>query len=349
MRVILVGPYPPPHGGVQTNLAAIREHLRRCGHRCAVINITRHRRPDGDEVYYPQTGLGVLQLLWRLPADVIHLHVGGELNWRLLALCLVSSLLPGRRSVLTFHSGGYAISPAGRSARYLTLRGWIFRRLDGVIAVNQEIVGLFRRFGVRQDRLRLIPPHAVPAPADRNAYPEPLRRFFDEHRPVLLSVGLLEPEYDLGLQIETLGAIRREFPEAGLIIIGSGSLEGELRERIARQSWSEHVLLCGDVPHPVTLRAIADCDALLRTTLYDGDAISVREALHLGTPVIASDNGMRPEGVRLIGVSDGVALARAVAEVVSAPQGRQSRAGSGEENLKAVASFYGELLNKSPV
>ena len=29
MRVVQLGPYPPPHGGVQTNLVAIREYLRR--------------------------------------------------------------------------------------------------------------------------------------------------------------------------------------------------------------------------------------------------------------------------------------------------------------------------------
>ena len=49
---------------------------------------------------------------------------------------------------------------------------------------------------------------------------------------------------------------------------------------------------------------MADCTILLRTTLYDGDAVSVREALWIGTPVIASDNGMRPEGVRLVPKED---------------------------------------------
>ena len=39
--------------------------------------------------------------------------------------------------------------------------------------------------------------------------------------------------------------------------------------------------------------AMSRITIFLRTTLYDGDSISVREALHLGVPVIASDNGMR--------------------------------------------------------
>ena len=58
MRVLLLGPYPPPHGGVQTNLVAIREYLLRNGVPCSVINITRHRKPDADDVYY-QTCLSV--------------------------------------------------------------------------------------------------------------------------------------------------------------------------------------------------------------------------------------------------------------------------------------------------
>ena len=65
-----------------------------------------------------------------------------------------------------------------------------------------------------------------------------------------------------------------------------------------------HILLAGDVPHDVTLRAIEQSDALLRTTLYDGDSICVREALHLGTPVIATDNGMRPLGCDLFPAED---------------------------------------------
>jgi len=53
MRVLQLGPYPPPHGGVQSNLVAIRTFLRLHHVPCAVINITRHRKPDSDEVYYP--------------------------------------------------------------------------------------------------------------------------------------------------------------------------------------------------------------------------------------------------------------------------------------------------------
>lgn len=356
MKVLQLGPYPPPHGGVQVNLVAIRRFLRRRGHECAVINITRHRKAEGDDVYYPETALELVKLLWRLRSDIIHLHIGGTVPPRLLGLGFLCCLMPRRKSVLTLHSGGYPGSQAGRSAHPRTLRGFVFRRFDRIIAVNRQIADVFERCGVEPSRIHVICPHAPPAVPDEVALPPHLRAFFDAHEPVLLTVGLLEPHYDLTLQVDVLGRVRERFPRAGLVVVGSGSLEDELRRKIAAKPYAEDVLLCGDVAHDVTLRAIAECDMFLRTTLYDGDSISVREALHLGVPVVATDNGMRPAGVRLVPVSNLAALAEAVLSGLAAgaeptdPRARKEAAGRGdEENVAAVFELYRELLRAEGV
>src|SRR5215475_2436122 len=109
MRVLQLGPYPPPHGGVQTNLVAIRRFLLSRGIPCAVINLTRHRREDCDEIYYPKTSFEALRLLARLRYDILHLHIGGDLTLRLMLLALACSLIPRIKTVLTFHSGGYPL------------------------------------------------------------------------------------------------------------------------------------------------------------------------------------------------------------------------------------------------
>lgn len=372
MKVLQLGPYPPPYGGVQVNLVAIRRFLLKHGHECAVINITRHRKTEGDGIYYPETSLQLFQLLRRLRSDIIHLHIGGGVPLRLLGLALVCALWPGSKSVLTFHSGGYPGTPAGQSARAWSLRGLVFRRFNRIIAVNEKIVEMFERFGVAPARIRLICPHAVASPPPDVALPAPLRNFFDAHSPLLLTVGLLEKHYDLALQIDALGRVRERHPNAGLVIIGSGSIEDELRRRIASTADAEHVLLCGDVEHDVTLRAFEESDVFLRTTLYDGDAISVREALHAGVPVIATDNGMRPAGVHLIPVADSAALVEAITAQITRAEGRRVRrvdaAGNehvarvedttsvedtpGDENVAAVFELYHELrggrLNQNP-
>jgi len=345
MRVLQLGPYPPPHGGVQTNLVAIRRFLLEQGVPCEAINLTRFRRPDQDGVYYPKNALELTWLLVRLPYDILHLHIGGNLSARLLGLSLLCCWLPGRRAVLTFHSGGYPSSPQGRAMHRGSWRGFVLRQFDAVIAVNQEIAGFFEKCGVAPSRIRMIPPHSLPASLDGSGWPAGLREFFDSHQPLLLTVGLLEPEYDLPLQIELLGAVRRRYPNAGLAIIGSGSLQVELEAQIKAVPYASHIRLCGDVEHGVTLRAIDACDVFLRTTLYDGDSISVREALHLGVPVIATDNGMRPPGVHLIAVSDSAGCLRMIDHVLAEPAPQQLRSHvTTADNIQAVVQVYRELL-----
>ncbi|MGB0011138.1 MAG: glycosyltransferase [Candidatus Sulfotelmatobacter sp.] len=344
MRVLQLGPYPPPHGGVQSNLVAIRTFLRRQNVPCAVINITRHRKPDSDEVYYPKSAASLIQLLLRLDYDVVHLHVGGMLSRRLLSLALVCTLMRRSKSVMTFHSGGYPLSDEGKTTTGNSFAGYVLRRFDGLIGVNPEIISFFQRLGVVPSRTRLIYPHSFLAEENSaTALPEPLASFFSKHSPVLISVGLLEPEYDLPLQIEVLGQVCQKFPSAGLLLIGWGSLEQDLSATISTCAYADHILLCGDIPHSITMTAISRSDLMLRTTLFDGDAVSVREALHLGTPVIASDNGMRPAGVRLIPKSNSSALLRAIDETLAQPSRSQADWGIDESNVQAVFDLYREL------
>ncbi|MDA0657446.1 MAG: glycosyltransferase family 4 protein [Planctomycetota bacterium] len=347
MQVLQMGAYPPPHGGVQTNVVAIRTHLLDRGIPCSVINLTRHRDSQAENLYHPRNALEVIKLLLSLKFDIVHLHHGGELTPRLLAMYLFCSLLPGKKTVLTCHSGGYATSTEEKRARWWSLPGFIFRRLSSIIAVNPELCDVFRRFGVPDARIHLILPFALKTPAADRKLPAPIDNFFLQHHPKLLTVGLLEPEYDLTLQIDALERILDDHPNAGLAIIGSGSLQQQLTDHIRTKSYSDRVLLCGDVDHGDTLCAIRDCDIFLRTTLYDGDAVSVREALHLGKRVIASDNGMRPTGVRLVPRQDLVALCASISESLQVPILKTELSPSDDANMQAVLELYRRLLSTS--
>ncbi|MDQ6704332.1 MAG: glycosyltransferase [Acidobacteriota bacterium] len=340
------GVFPPPHGGVQSNIVAIRDYVRRIGIRCGVVNLTRHRRADSGDVFYPKTPFGVVSRMVRFPAQILHFHLGGKIMPRLLALYLLGSMLRGKKTVLTFHSGGYPDTPEGQAATSSGFAAFVFRRMDRIIAVNQAIQDLFRRFGVPAGRIRLIPPYSIPAEQGSPEMPPNLQHFLDARHPLLLTVGLLEPEYDLPLQIEALGRILDRHPTAGLLIAGAGSLHSQLEALIASKPYASNILLYGDMPHSLTLHLLRACGILLRTTLYDGDSVAVREALHFGTPVIASDNGMRPAGVKLIPKQDIEALQTAIETQLQ--QGRECTAGkpAGEENLEAVLQLYRELYRE---
>ena len=145
--------------------------------------------------------------------------------------------------------------------------------------------------------------------------------------------------------------MRARHPRAGLLNAGSGRLLEELSAQIKARPDHEHILLAGDLPHAVTLAAVARSDVFLRTTHYDGDAISVREALWLGTPVIATDNGMRPTGVRLVPVGNVTALTYAILEQLELPRSARQAHGThaatetfGEQNLDATLRLYEEMV-----
>ena len=127
---------------------------------------------------------------------------------------------------------------------------------------------------------------------------------------------------------------------------GHGALRADHGEDIGRprrDGINHHVSAAGDVPHAATLRAIRECAAVLRTTHYDGDSISLREALELGTPVVATDNRMRPRGCHLIPLPPALedvhaAVKRALAQGRSAPA-----AHGGADSLDAVLDVYSSL------
>ncbi|MGH9497054.1 MAG: glycosyltransferase, partial [Candidatus Sulfotelmatobacter sp.] len=303
-----------------------------------------HRKPEGDEIYYPTSAAGLLSLLARFDYDIVHYHFGGMLTRRVLALATACTLRPGIKSVLTFHSGGFPSTPQGKATSPNSIAAFVLRRLDGVIVVNQEIAGFLEKLQVQPRRVRLISPYSAMCDLRTGSLPPELKTFFDTHNPVIISAGQLEPEYDLPLQIEALGRVLPKFPDAGLLLLGSGGIERDLRVKIESLHLAAHALLAGDVPHEATLEAISRADLLLRTALYDGDSISVREALHVGTPVIASDNAMRPEGVTLFPQSGLRALVDAIETQLSRSKPQPTHVPADETSLQAVLDFYQELL-----
>lgn len=356
LHVLQLGAVPPPYGGVQVNLMAIRGFLQRHGHRCSAINLTGNRQPDRDGLFFPRTGAAVLRLIVRLRPDILHLHIGGHLPWRLVALAGICSIWPGARTVLTFHSGGYPTSDEGRRLTSRSLKARVLQRFDRVIAVNDDIKSFLVRCGVREDRVRVVSPYASEPPY-QGLLPERLERFLTAHSPVLVTIGLLEPEYDLELQIDVLGGLLQRYPRTGLLMLGSGSLERTLRERLDRTPFRDHVLLYGDLAHDVTLAVLRRAQVFLRTTRYDGDALSVREALALGVPVVATRTALRPAGPRLVDVGDRRGLDAAVRECLAEPDavrhGRASttlhpdREEDDTRNLTAVMRLYEDAVGVS--
>lgn len=342
-HILQLGPFPPPYGGVQTNMLAIRDWLVKNGDECSIISIVNSEgKSDEKGVYHPRNPLELVRLLKTLKYDALHIHIGGNLPARVLALILTAAIFAPEKSVMTLHSGGYAMEKI-KTARFFSAEGFIFRRLAKIIVVNEQMKAMFAKFGVNAENVKLILPFALSKPDETVEIPQKFQDFWRAHEKVLLAVSALEPHYDLPLQINALERVREKFPGAGLIILGSGGAEKDLRALVQSKSYAENVFLAGETTREVVLHLIEKADVLLRTTVFDGDAISIREAIFLGTPVVATDNAMRPENVRLIRIGDGAALEAAIEEQLNAGRKPQNPNADGGENIRAVLDVYDRL------
>ncbi len=346
LHVLQLGPVPPPEGGISRNMLAIREELRAVGHRCSIIATSKSTIESNEpDVYHPRSKAAWVGLLRNLDYDILHLHIGGELTKRVLALAFACTLFGGKRTVLTLHSGGFASTDSAKNAHPSSLTGRIFQRFSRIIGVNEDLADVFRRYGVRQEKLSVVLPYSLKTPDDNISVPPPLTSFCTSHSPLLLAVGGLEKDYDPLMQIAAMRDIVRDLPNAGLMIVGGGSMQTEVEAAIQKSGYADNIYLTGNVDHAVTLHLMKDADIVLRTTLFDGDAISVREALFLGTPVIATDNGMRPDGVELIGVGDVVALVERVKDVAGRERPFKVQEQADNANIARVLAIYNDLAS----
>jgi glycosyltransferase involved in cell wall biosynthesis len=128
--------------------------------------------------------------------------------------------------------------------------------------------------------------------------------FLQTHWPIFSTVLFFRPEYGVEFLLQALANLRQTYPQLGCIFLGSGERSIEARMTILKEGIGESVLLLGDVSHELCLSMMSRSNAFLRCTFADGDSISVREALELGVPVVASEVGFRPSGVFLYPAGD---------------------------------------------
>jgi glycosyltransferase involved in cell wall biosynthesis len=342
LHVLQLGPYPPPEGGITRNMLAIRRTLLEQGNRCSIIATSKSTRVEDEPyVYHPGSVMDLVKLLATIDYDVLHLHIGGKVSKRVVGLALLCALFGSKKSILTLHSGAYPLTDEAKHASRMSIRGRIFQRFSHIIAVNEPIADVFRRYGLPPEQVSVIPPYALETPDPKVDVPRDVTQFAEAHSPLVLSIGGLEKDYDPMFQIAAFKDVLYEFPGAGLLMVGDGSMRDDVERAIAVSGYAERIHLAGNVEHGVTLHLINDADVLIRTTLFDGDAISVREAIYLGTPVIATDNGMRPDGVMLYRIGDNEEFLRTFRSAMQTGHVSIVHSAPDTSNIAAVLDLYG--------
>ncbi|MEU4725014.1 glycosyltransferase family 4 protein [Nonomuraea dietziae] len=263
-------------------------------------------------------------------ADVAHAHG--------LRAGALAALAGGRTPlVVTLHNALTAGGLVG--AVYAVLERVVARGADRVLVVSPDLGDRMRVLGARDVRAAVVP--APPLRAATRPVPEVLEELGAAGRPVVLTIARLAQQKGLDTLLDvaagcgpggaddTGGGAPRGSVSIGeplFLVAGEGPLRGALQARIDAERLP--VRLLGnrdDIPD-----LLAAATLVVWPSRWEGQPLSLSEALMAGKPVVATSVGGIPElmgdaGV-LVPYGDVEAMRAAVRELIDDPVERRRRA-----------------------
>ncbi len=329
--VAQIGPYPLPIGGVSMHVKRLHRRLLADGHQSVVFSQPGWKGDDQGvtprwNAWRFERELWLLrQGLWT-SAEIVHCHdmfIWSSVLWPLVKL--------GKRVVMTVHNEmcvGADPIPTGILGRFAQK----MLRCENVswIAVNSRIEQHLIDYGVSPFKVRVIPAFIAPSEDELKGLPDHVERFIASHCPVLAIYGYRSyfdrdglDMYGFDMALELTRRLKARYPQVGLLWGVSEPQEPlfkALQNSLDGFRINDNVLLMtGELPDgPSIWRR---CDVYLRPSSTDGDAVSVREALALGTPVVASDAVARPSAAFLFKNRDADDFTRVVSDVLDKKTG----------------------------
>ena len=256
-------------------------------------------------------------------ADVLHAH--GLRAGALAALALGRRRRGRTRLVVTLHNltvGGRLTTLVGDRLERL-----IARRADLVLAVSPDLAERAKDLGTPHVELAIIPavppqqpaePGASDAAVAEDAWPRSGAR--------LLTVARLAPQKGLPLLLEAAAILSREVDAGRLTaftwaLAGDGPGREQAAERIAAEQLP--VTLLGRRSDAPALMEVAD--VVVQTSLWEGQPLTIQEALRAGTAIVATDVGgtaVTARGGAVLVDPQAQAIAEALRTLLSDPEAR---------------------------
>jgi glycosyltransferase involved in cell wall biosynthesis len=196
------------------------------------------------------------------------------------------------------------------------------------------------------------------------ADPGAVRREFGlpVNAPVVGKIARLFPLKGHEQLFEAAPEVVRRHPSVRIFLVGDGILYDSLREQARRHGISDNIVFAGLTARERIPEVLSAMDVLVHTSLREGLARVLPQALAMGKPCVSSDLDGAPEVVVhgrtgfLVKPGDAAGLADAISRLISDPQLRSRMGEAGrrlvdpafraETMVDKTAAIYGMLLQK---
>ncbi len=320
LHIVLVGPLPPPAGGMANQTEQLARLLGGEGHR---VTLVRTNAP-----YWPSwagrvPGLRALVrlvpylvALWRAMrgADVAHVMANSGWSWHLFAAPAVWIAWLRRVRCVVNYRGGEAAPFLRRSARTVA---FTLRRAAVLIVPSGFLQEIFARHGMVADVVPNVVDLARFAPGGGPR---------DARAPCIVVTRHLEAIYDVATALRAFAQLHRRWPRARLTVAGRGPERAALERLSAELGVAQAVEFVGNVSLDEIRMLYARADLMLNASRVDNMPNALLEALASGLPIVSTRAGGIPYIVDdghtalLVEIGDADAMAAAAIRVLSDPE-----------------------------
>lgn len=240
---------------------------------------------------------------------------------RLFAPCayLISALNIFTPSIIMIHDLTAFLKISRSTHKYsLKIREWLFTylacvRARTIISVSQNTKkDLTKVFKIRNKKIITIyPGHRFPIIKKNGG---------DDIKPVIISVGTIEPRKNIETIVKSFEILKNNFSEIPwkLIIIGKiGWKSDNIIETIKNSKNFQDIEMKGYVSNEELIKIYQTSLCLIYPSIYEGFGLPPLEAMSLGCPVIVSDNSSLPEVVEDAGLKVNCFDNKKIAEMVN--------------------------------
>jgi len=334
LSLTIVGPLPPPAGGMANQTRQLAELLAAEGARVQLVQTNAPYRPAWvGRLPVVRAGFRLVPYLYRLwraagSSRLFHVMANSGWSWHLFSAPAIAIASLRAVPVVVNYRGGEAEAFLERS--YRTVRMTLSRA--AVVAVPSGFLrDVFARFGVAT----VIVPNVVDlarfSPRATGSRPGSAH---------LVVTRNLEAIYDNATAVRALAIVRQQVSDARLTIAGTGPELDALRALAGELGVAGAVAFVGRLERDAVAALYREADVALNPSTVDNMPNSVLEALASGVPVVSTDVGGVPHIVRdgasalLVPPRDPQAMAAAVLRLLDDGAEAQRLAAAGLELIR---------------
>lgn len=343
MKICVIGPEPPPNGGMAMQCQLLRNCLKKDGLQVEFCPVNFKLKPfflNRIKVFR-----AVMRFFWYFiklqrklsQVQVVHILANSGWSWHLyVSPAIVMAKLNSCHIIINYRGGG--------ADQFFSKSGqWVFpfiRKADEIIVPSHFLKEVFNKHGFEAQ----IVPNILPDEFLKQDKAQQGKQAKTKFK--FIVTRNLESIYGIHNIIQAMALLREEFNEFELHVAGSGPQLPTLKQLCDTLQINDHIVFCGRLSRQDMQKLYESADVMINASTVDNMPNALLEALAQGVPIVTTDVGGIPfmvehlETALMVEPQNPKAIKDALLQLIYNPELRQSLQDKGRASVQQYTWQY---------